>query len=67
MSVTALCAVVAAAACSADLSPHGLSNSCGLMVNYLYDMDHVVANNQRYLLEHSIAASQAVEELLSRM
>jgi hypothetical protein len=68
-SVTALRAAAAAtaivAAYRADLSAQGLSNSCGLMVNYLYDMDHVVANNQRYLLEHNIAASQAVKELLS--
>lgn len=51
-------------ACRADLSPQGLSNSCGLMVNYLYNMDQVVANNQRYLLEHTIAASPAVQQLL---
>jgi hypothetical protein len=34
------------------------------MVNYLYDLDHVAANNQRYLLEHNIAASPAVEGLI---
>lgn len=50
--------------CRADVSSQGLSNSCGLMVNYLYDLDQVVANNQRYLLEHHIAASDTVRQLL---
>lgn len=34
------------------------------MVNYLYNMDQVVANNQQYLLEHTIAASPTVQQLL---
>jgi malonyl-CoA decarboxylase len=51
-------------ACRADLSQQGLTNSCGLMVNYLYNMEEVVSNNQQYLLEHSIAASPAVQQLL---
>lgn len=50
--------------CRADMSAQGLANSCGLMVNYLYSMPDVVSNNQRYLLEHHINASQAVQQLL---
>lgn len=46
------------------MSAQGLSNSCGLMVNYLYDLAQVVPNNQRYLLEHHVAASDAVQQLL---
>jgi hypothetical protein len=34
------------------------------MVNYMYDLGKVVANNQRYLLEHHIAASDDVQQLL---
>jgi hypothetical protein len=64
-SVTAPRAVATVAAYRADMSAQGLSNSCGLMVNYLYDLDHVAANNQSYLLEHNIAASPAVEGLIS--
>lgn len=53
-------------ACRADLSASGLSNSCGLMVNYLYNMSSVTANNQRYLMEHHINAADAVQQLLLR-
>jgi hypothetical protein len=48
----------------ADLSSTGLSGSCGLMVNYLYDLSSVATNNQQYLLEHHINAAPAVQELL---
>lgn len=34
------------------------------MVNYFYDMAAVASNNQRYLVEHHINASQAVQQLL---
>jgi hypothetical protein len=34
------------------------------MVNYLYDLNSVITNNQQYLLEHHINAAPAVQDLL---
>ncbi len=33
---------------AADLSRKGLRQSCGLMVNYLYDLDQIEANHERF-------------------
>ena len=52
--------------CRADMSAAGLSNSCGLMVNYLYDMSRVTHNNQQYLVEHTINAAEAMTQLLKQ-
>lgn len=62
-SLCASCSCVAFP-CRADTSTQGLTNSCGLMVNYQYDLAQVAANNQAYLMEHTIAASEAVQQLL---
>ncbi|MCB1753313.1 MAG: malonyl-CoA decarboxylase [Gammaproteobacteria bacterium] len=47
----------------ADLSPRGLSNSWGVMVNYLYDGDQIETHHQAYATERSIAASPKVRAL----
>ncbi|MEW2915114.1 malonyl-CoA decarboxylase [Leisingera sp. JC11] len=47
----------------ADLSPRGLSNSWGVMVNYLYDGDQIETHHQAYATERSIAASPEVRAL----
>ncbi len=47
----------------ADLSPRGLKQSCGAMVNYLYDPDTVEQNHEDYASRHSIAASRSVRAL----
>ncbi|KAH9095526.1 hypothetical protein LEN26_017806 [Aphanomyces euteiches] len=38
-----------------DVSPKGLKNSAGLMVNYKYELSQVEANNEKYLLENAIS------------
>jgi hypothetical protein len=35
------------------------------MVNYLYELPKVAANNRRYLVEHQVPTSPDVEALLS--
>lgn len=50
--------------CRADLSAAGLDRSCGLMVNYKYVLSDVSVNNKAYLVDHTIAASDSLKQLL---
>jgi len=47
----------------ADLSPKGLAQSYGMMVNYLYDLGDVEKNHEKYFTEHTVVHSSAVEKL----
>jgi malonyl-CoA decarboxylase len=47
-----------------DLSEKGLQQSAGIMVNYLYRLDHIDANHEAYRGEGKVAASSAVRHLL---
>ena len=44
----------------ADLSARGLAQSCGAMVNYLYDPDTVEANHEDYASRRIVTASRGV-------
>ena len=46
-----------------DTSETGMARSAGLMVNYVYWLNEVERNHERYFREHRIAASRAVEKL----
>ena len=43
-----------------DVSPRGLSQSAGIMVNYLYDLSKIEKNHEVYVDNGSIAASRSV-------
>jgi len=47
-----------------DVSPKGLRESAGLMVNYLYRLDDIEKNHEAYADHYEIAASSAVKKLL---
>jgi malonyl-CoA decarboxylase len=47
----------------ADISPKGIRQSCGMMVNYLYDPLTIDANSENYVQTGSIAVSSAIREL----
>src|ERR1700734_2987820 len=47
-----------------DLSPKGLAESFGIMVNYLYDLDEIERNHEAFVNRGQIAASAAVKKLL---
>jgi malonyl-CoA decarboxylase len=47
----------------ADLSPKGLQQSHGMMINYLYRLDAIEANHEAYSGEGKIAASSALQKL----
>jgi malonyl-CoA decarboxylase len=47
-----------------DLSPKGLRESAGFMVNYLYRLDDIEKNHEAYANQGEIAASSAVKKLL---
>ncbi len=46
-----------------DTSEQGLARSAGMMVNYVYRLDEVEENHQRYFREHRVVASSAVQKL----
>jgi malonyl-CoA decarboxylase len=47
-----------------DLSPKGLRESAGIMVNYLYRLEDIEKNHEAYVNHGEIAASSAVKKLL---
>jgi malonyl-CoA decarboxylase len=47
-----------------DLSPKGLAESCGLMVNYLYDLAEIERNHEAFANQDIVVASSAVKKLL---
>jgi len=49
----------------ADPSPRGLTNSCGLMVNYRYYLEDLERNSSSYLRDHQVAVDQQVLDLLN--
>ncbi|MBS8261067.1 MCD, Malonyl-CoA decarboxylase MCD [Roseibium polysiphoniae] len=46
-----------------DLSPNGLAQAHGLMVNYLYDLKYIERNHESYAANGTVAASSAVTRL----
>jgi len=48
----------------ADTSERALQQSHGLMVNYLYDLEHIERNHEAYAQQHAIVASGAVTRLV---
>ena len=47
----------------ADLSPRGLTNSCGLMVNYRYFIENLETNSTSYQEDFHISAGDQVMQL----
>jgi malonyl-CoA decarboxylase len=47
----------------ADMSPRGLAQSAGIMVNYLYDLDTIERNHEAYAERGEIAMSNEVKRL----
>nr|CAD7415592.1 unnamed protein product [Timema poppensis] len=47
----------------ADLTPRGLGNSCGIMVNYRYFLDQLESNSRRYQEEQFVTVSEQVLRL----
>jgi malonyl-CoA decarboxylase len=47
-----------------DTSEKGLQQSAGIMVNYLYRLDHIGANHEAYRGEGKVVASSSVRHLL---
>lgn len=49
---------------AADLSAKGLRQSAGMMVNYLYDLNHIEKNHEQYRSNGEVAVSSSVRKLL---
>ena len=50
----------------ADATDNGIGQSHGLMVNYLYDLDHIEQNHEAYAEGHKVVASNAVKRLVRK-
>ncbi len=48
----------------ADVSTNGLNQSCGVMVNYLYDLARVEQNHEQFVRSQTVAQSRAIQSLL---
>lgn len=48
-----------------DTSSRGLRQSCGMMINYLYDLGQLEVNNEAYVSSGRIRASAAILALAS--
>jgi len=46
-----------------DISESGMARSAGMMVNYIYRLEDVERNHERYFSEHAVVASRSVEKL----
>jgi malonyl-CoA decarboxylase len=51
----------------ADATDKGIDQSCGVMVNYLYDLADIEKNHEAYAEGRSVAASNAVKRLLRKV
>lgn len=51
----------------ADVSPNGMAQSRGVMVNYLYDPAMIAQNHEGYAGEYKVAASTQVQSLATAM
>jgi malonyl-CoA decarboxylase len=47
-----------------DVSPKGMRESAGIMVNYLYRLEDIEKNHEAYVNQDEVAASGAVKKLL---
>lgn len=50
-----------------DISPKGLREGAGLMVNYLYDLDDIETNHEAYANQGEIAAASAIRKQLRNL
>lgn len=48
----------------ADRSRNGVQQSFGVMVNYLYDLDHIERNHEAFATTHAVSASPGVQALM---
>jgi malonyl-CoA decarboxylase len=46
-----------------DTSESGMARSAGMMVNYVYELDDVERNHERYFTSHTVVVSRMVEKL----
>ena len=60
-------ALVEAVHADADISANGLAQSCGVMVNYRYDLAKISANHEAYANQQTVVASKAVKLLAEQV
>ena len=60
-------AFVEAVHADADISANGLAQSCGVMVNYRYNLTKISANHEAYANQQSVVASKAVKALAEQI
>lgn len=56
-------AMIHAVHADADLSPNGIAQSRGAMVNYLYDLSKISQNHEKFIGEQTVVASSELRNL----
>lgn len=56
-------AIVHAVHANADISEKGRTQSGGAMVNYLYDLDNIAENHEKFVTTNQVIATSAVQSL----
>jgi malonyl-CoA decarboxylase len=51
---------------AANLSPRGLQESVGMMVNYVYEPKTIEANHEQFVAQGRVARSPEVDDLVKR-
>ena len=49
-----------------DMSSNGLKQSAGILANYLYDLDAIEKNHEKYVKNYSVVASSSVSKLMRK-
>ena len=49
-----------------DTTENGIKRSYGLMVNYLYDLDHIEQNHEAFAEGRTVVASSAVKRFVRK-
>ncbi len=60
-------AMIHAVHADADVSPNGLAQSSGAMVNYLYNLSEIAKNHEQFVTEKTVIASPEVRALGTRL
>ena len=60
-------ALVGAVHANADKSKNGMAQSCGVMVNYRYDLTRISENHEAFANQQLVVASKAVKALAEQI
>jgi malonyl-CoA decarboxylase len=60
-------ALVAAVHAKADISKNGMAQSCGVMVNYRYDLSRISENHEAFANKQTVVSERSVKALAAEI